>query len=50
MDRSSALRHFLRYLGHDESLRERGDGEVESVARRIVDGRWLREIVVLNEG
>ena len=50
VDRSSASGQFLRHIGHDESLKERGDGEVELVARRIVHGRSLREIVMLNEG
>ena len=50
IDQNSALRLFLRRLRHDESLKERGAGKVELVARRIVHGRSLYEIVVLNEG
>jgi acetate kinase len=48
-DQSSALGLFLRHLGRDESLKERGTGEIELVVHRVVHGGLFQEAVVLSE-
>jgi acetate kinase len=49
-DQSSALELFLRHLGHDENLKERGAGEIDLVVHRIVHGGLFRDAVVLSDG
>jgi len=48
-DQSSALGFFLEYLGQDESLKERGSGEIELAVHRIVHGGLFQDAVVLGQ-
>lgn len=47
-DQNSALGFFLKHLEQDESLKERGTGEIELVAHRIVHGGLFQDAVVLS--
>jgi len=48
-DQSSALGFFLKHLGQDESLKERGSGEIELAVHRIVHGGLFQDAVVLSQ-
>jgi acetate kinase len=49
MDRGSALGFFLKHLRQDDSLKERGGGEVELVVHTIVHGGFFQDVVVLSQ-